>query len=156
MGYSKNDFINYLTKYCDYRTYDSSHVSNISTLLFSLTNKEYHYNNKKFYVNDEVRDISEITISELNVLNNTLSSINPEMEKQPHLLNKCSEESPPNHPSSINPKTEKQPHPDYETKYDNEFELLEFDEILNEETEVVLYGFDRDFLENEPEQILET
>ena len=110
MGYSKNDFINYLTKYCDYRTYDSSHVSNISTLLFSLTNKEYHYNNKKFYINDEVRDIREITISELNVLNTTLSSINPEMEKQPHLLNKCSEESSPKKPSSINPKTEKQPH----------------------------------------------
>ena len=51
---------------------------------------------------------------------------------------------------------EKQPHLDYETKYDNEFELLEFDEILNEETECALYGFDRDFLENEPEQILET
>ena len=85
MSYSKNVFISYLTNYCDYRTYDSEHVYNISTLLFNLTNKEYIYKDKKFYVNEEVRDISENPINELNGLfTNPLSSINPEMEKQPH------------------------------------------------------------------------
>ena len=83
-----------------------------------------------FYVNDEVRDISEITINELNVFNNTLSSINPEMEKQPH--------------------------PDYDTKYDNEYSTLDVDEISNEETEINLYDLDIDFWDDEAEGKLET
>ena len=113
MGYSKNDFIHYLTNYCEYRTYDYGHVSNISNLLFNLTNKEYLYKDKKFLLNEEVRDISEIPINELNGLSNKpLSSINPEMEKETQYTNENDVVTTPNYNSSINPKMEKETHPE--------------------------------------------